>query len=51
MDLNVIGGRNAIGKIDMFEDGIMDHKSREIYEATAAHIILKNPSGSGAVLY
>lgn len=40
-DLNVIGGRNAIGKIDMFEDGIMDLKSREIYEAPAATIILK----------
>jgi argininosuccinate synthase len=39
--LNEIGGRNAIGKIDMFEDGIMDLKSREIYEAPAAHIILK----------
>ncbi len=40
-ELNVIGGRNGIGKIDMFEDGIMDLKSREIYEAPAAHIILK----------
>ena len=40
-ELNVIGGRNAIGKIDMFEDGIMDLKSREIYEAPAATIILK----------
>jgi argininosuccinate synthase len=40
-DLNVIGGRNAVGKIDMFEDGIMDIKSREIYEAPAATIILK----------
>ncbi len=40
-ELNAIGGRNAIGKIDMFEDGIMDLKSREIYEAPAAHIILK----------
>jgi argininosuccinate synthase len=39
--LNEIGGRNGIGKIDMFEDGIMDLKSREIYEAPAAHIILK----------
>jgi len=39
--LNVIGGRNGVGKIDMFEDGIMDLKSREIYEAPAAHIILK----------
>jgi argininosuccinate synthase len=39
--LNELGGRHAIGKIDMFEDGIMDLKSREIYEAPAAHIILK----------
>ncbi|HNR14854.1 MAG TPA: argininosuccinate synthase [Thermodesulfobacteriota bacterium] len=39
--LNTIGGRNGIGKIDMFEDGIMDLKSREIYEAPAATIILK----------
>ncbi len=40
-DLNYIGGENGIGRIDMFEDGIMDLKSREIYEAPAAHIILK----------
>jgi argininosuccinate synthase len=40
-DLNVIAGRNGIGYIDMFEDGIMDLKSREIYEAPAAHVILK----------
>lgn len=39
--LNVIAGRNGVGKIDMFEDGIMDMKSREIYEAPAAHVILK----------
>jgi len=39
--LNEVGGRHAIGKIDMFEDGIMDLKSREIYEAPAAHIVLK----------
>jgi len=39
--LNVIAGRNGIGYIDMFEDGIMDLKSREIYEAPAAHVILK----------
>ena len=39
--LNVIGGRNGVGRIDMFEDGIMDLKSREIYEAPAAHILLK----------
>jgi argininosuccinate synthase len=40
-ELNEIGGKHAIGKIDMFEDGIMDLKSREIYEAPAATIILK----------
>ncbi len=40
-ELNEIAGRNAIGKIDMFEDGIMDLKSREIYEAPAATVILK----------
>ena len=39
--LNVIGGANGIGKIDMFEDGIMGLKSREIYEAPAAAILLK----------
>ena len=39
--LNPIAGRNGIGRIDMFEDGIMDLKSREIYEAPAAHVILK----------
>ncbi|MBW1679145.1 MAG: argininosuccinate synthase [Deltaproteobacteria bacterium] len=40
-ELNTVGGQHAIGKIDMFEDGIMDLKSREIYEAPAATIILK----------
>lgn len=39
--LNVVGGANGIGKIDMFEDGIMGLKSREIYEAPAATILLK----------
>src|SRR5438105_4115715 len=39
--LNVIGGANGIGKIDIFEDGIMALKSREIYEAPAAKILLK----------
>src|SRR5437763_3917969 len=34
--LNVIGGANGIGKIDIFEDGIMALKSGEIYEAPAA---------------
>jgi len=40
-ELNVVGGSHSIGKIDMFEDGIMDLKSREIYEAPGATIILK----------
>jgi argininosuccinate synthase len=39
--LNTIGGVHSIGKIDIFEDGIMDLKSREIYEAPAATILLK----------
>jgi len=40
-ELNVIAGCNGVGRIDMFEDGIMDLKSREIYEAPAAHVILR----------
>src|SRR5215469_14811600 len=39
--LNIVGGANGIGKIDLFEDGIMGMKSREIYEAPAASILLK----------
>jgi argininosuccinate synthase len=40
MKLNVVAGKAGIGRIDMFEDGIMDLKSREIYEAPAAKVIL-----------
>ncbi len=40
-EINVIAGRNGIGRIDMFEDGIMGLKSREVYEAPGAHVILK----------
>jgi argininosuccinate synthase len=39
--LNEKAGAAGVGRIDMFEDGIMDLKSREIYEAPAAHVILK----------
>ncbi|MDQ3855748.1 MAG: argininosuccinate synthase [Chloroflexota bacterium] len=39
--INVLGGRHGLGKIDIFEYGIMDMKSRELYEAPGAHIILK----------
>jgi argininosuccinate synthase len=40
-ELNNIGGMHGIGKIDMFEEGIMNLKSREIYEAPGATILLK----------
>ena len=39
--LNTIAGAAGIGYIDIWEDGIMDLKSRELYEAPAAHVILK----------
>ena len=39
--LNGIAGEQGIGLIDMFEDGIMELKSREVYEAPAAHVLLK----------
>ena len=39
--LNVVGGRNGIGKLDLFEDGMIALKSRELYEAPAATIVLK----------
>lgn len=38
--LNDVGGANGLGRIDIIEDGIMDLKSREIYEAPAAAILL-----------
>jgi len=40
-ELNLTAGRSGIGLIDIFEDGIMSLKSREIYEAPAAKVILK----------
>jgi len=40
-ELNLTAGAAGVGRIDMFEDGIMELKSREIYEAPAAHVILK----------
>ncbi len=39
--LNEIAGSHGIGKIDIFEDGIMGLKSRELYEAPAATVLLK----------
>ncbi len=40
-ELNVLAGQQGIGKIDIFEDGIMGLKSRELYEAPAATVLLK----------
>jgi len=39
--LNTVGGRYGVGRIDILEDGILGLKSREIYEAPAAEILLK----------
>ncbi|HYM50029.1 MAG TPA: argininosuccinate synthase [Candidatus Limnocylindrales bacterium] len=39
--LNAMAGQHGIGKIDIFEDGIMGLKSRELYEAPAATVLLK----------
>ncbi len=39
--LNDTAGKHAIGYIDMFEDGLIALKSREVYEAPAAAVILK----------
>lgn len=39
--LNVIGGRNGIGRMDMIENRVVGIKSREIYEAPAAVILHK----------
>ena len=38
--LNYIAGEHGVGKIDILEDGIIGFKSREIYEAPAASILL-----------
>lgn len=39
--LNKVGGENGVGRIDILEDGMMGLKSRELYEAPAATILLK----------
>ncbi|HDN17894.1 MAG TPA: argininosuccinate synthase [Candidatus Bathyarchaeota archaeon] len=38
--LNEVGGANGVGEIDILEDGIIGLKSRELYEAPAATILL-----------
>lgn len=40
-ELNRRAGRHGIGKIDIIEEGIMGLKSRELYEAPAATVILR----------
>lgn len=40
-ELNQISGKHGIGRIDMVEDRVLGLKSREIYEAPAATVILK----------
>jgi len=39
--LNKVGGENGVGRIDIMEDGIIGLKSRELYEAPAATVLLK----------
>lgn len=39
--LNNIGGKHGIGRIDMLENRLVGIKSREIYEAPAADILIK----------
>ncbi len=39
--LNKVGGEHGIGRIDILEDGMIGLKSRELYEAPAATILLK----------
>lgn len=38
--LNEIGGRNGVGRIDMVENRLVGIKSREVYEAPAATILI-----------
>ena len=39
--LNKVGGEHGVGRIDILEDGMIGLKSRELYEAPAATILLK----------
>jgi len=39
--LNVIGGRNGFGRIDLIESRVVGIKSREVYEAPAALILIE----------
>ena len=41
LHLNRVGGEHGVGRIDIIEDGMLGLKSRELYEAPAATILLK----------
>jgi argininosuccinate synthase len=38
--LNAIGGRHGVGRIDLIEDRVVGFKSREVYECPAATILI-----------
>ncbi|MCS7386652.1 MAG: argininosuccinate synthase [archaeon GB-1867-005] len=40
-ELNLIGGKHGVGRIDHIEDRIVGLKSREVYEAPAATILIE----------
>jgi len=40
-ELNLIAGRNGVGRIDQMEDRLVGLKSREVYECPAATVILE----------
>ncbi len=39
-ELNALGGRHGVGRIDLIEDRVVGFKSREIYECPAATILI-----------
>jgi argininosuccinate synthase len=39
-ELNALGGRHGVGRIDLLEDRVVGLKSRELYEAPAATILI-----------
>lgn len=49
--LNALGGRHGVGRIDMIENRLVGIKSREIYEAPAAVILLESLRALGELVY
>ena len=47
-ELNKIGGRNGIGRIDMVENRFVGMKSRGVYEAPGMTILYDGPSASSS---